>query len=129
MWLSRGSRSLIGVGAGEPPGEPAPPPGILDRVPDEIRRLLPDEVIDQLLAGARSEEEIVAAGELSAQLTRRVVERALEVELTDHVGYERHQEPPGGTGNTAQRQDAARRLRPSTGRSQINTPRDRDGSV
>jgi transposase-like protein len=24
----------------------------------------------------------------------------MEVELTDHVGYDRHQEPPGGAGNT-----------------------------
>ena len=30
---------------------PAPPPGILDGVPDEIRRQLPDEVVDELLAG------------------------------------------------------------------------------
>ena len=37
---------------------PAPPPGILDGVPDEIRRQLPDEVVDELLAGARTEEEM-----------------------------------------------------------------------
>ena len=24
----------------------------------------------------------------------------MEVELTDHLGYEPHQEPPGGAGNT-----------------------------
>jgi hypothetical protein len=46
-------------GAGGPPGERAPPPGILDRVPDEIRPQLPDDVVDQLLAGASTEEEIV----------------------------------------------------------------------
>ena len=59
-----------------------------------------DEVIDQLLAGARTEEEIAGPGGLLAQLTKRLVERAMEVELTDHLGYEPHQEPPGGTGNT-----------------------------
>jgi putative transposase len=37
---------------------------------------------------------------LLSQLTRRMVERALEVEITDHLGYERHPEPPGGSGNT-----------------------------
>ena len=98
--IESGSRFSVGVGAGEPLGEPAPPAGILDRVPDEIRRQLPDEVIDELLAGARSEEEIVGPGGLLAQLTKRLVERAMEVEITDHVGYERHQEPPGGAGNT-----------------------------
>src|SRR3954452_11668467 len=61
---------------------------------------LPDEVIDELLAGARTEEEIVGPGGLLAQLTKRLVERALEAELTDHLGFEPHAEPPGGTGNT-----------------------------
>src|SRR4051812_35921918 len=43
---------------------------------------LPDEVIDELLAGASTGEEIVGSGGLLAQLTKRLVERALEVELT-----------------------------------------------
>ena len=43
-----------------------------------------DEVIDQLLAGARTEEEIAGPGGLLAQLTKRLIERAMEVELTDH---------------------------------------------
>ena len=86
---------------GEPLGEtPATPSEILERMPDEIRRKLPDEVVDELLAGARTEEEIVGPGGLLSQLTKRLVERAMEVELTDHVGYDRHQEPPGGAGNT-----------------------------
>src|SRR5947199_10028662 len=87
-------------GAGEPPGEPAPPPGILDSVPDDLRRKLPDDVVDELLAGAKTEEEIVGPGGLLGQLTKRLVERALEVELADHLGYEPHREPPGGAGNT-----------------------------
>jgi putative transposase len=114
-------------GAGEPPGEPAPPPGILDRVPDDIRRLLPDEVIDQLLAGAKSEEEIVGPGGLMSALTKRVVERALEVELSDHLGYEPHREPPGGVGNT-RNGSTPKTLSTEHGPVRIDTPRDRDGS-
>ncbi len=63
-------------------------------------RRISNEVIDELLAGASTEEEIAGPGGLLAQLTKRLVERAMEVELSDHVGYEPHQEPPGGTGNT-----------------------------
>ena len=114
-------------GAGEPLGESAPPPGILDRVPDDIRRKLPDDVVDELLAGARTEEEIVGPGGLLSQLTKRLVERALEVEITDHLGYERHQEPPGGTGNT-RNGSTAKRLVTEHGEVPIDTPRDRDGS-
>src|ERR1700687_6225146 len=89
-----------GGAGGEPPGEtPATPSEILGQVPDDIRRKLPDDVVDELLAGARTEEEIVGPGGLLAQLTKRLVERAMEVELTDHVGYEPHQEPRGGAAN------------------------------
>jgi putative transposase len=121
------SQHRVGAG-GEPLGEPtAPPSEILDQMPDEIRRKLPDEVVDELLAGARTEEEIVGPGGLLAQLTKRLVERAMEVELTDHVGYERHQEPPGGAQNT-RNGTTPKTLITEHGRVGIDTPRDRDGS-
>src|SRR5437763_7070969 len=114
-------------GAGEPLGEPAPPPGILDRLPDEMRDKLPDELVDELLAGARSEDEIVGPGGLLAQLTKRLVERAMEFELTDHLGYEPHQEPPGGTGNT-RNGGTPKTLATEHGPVEIETPRDRQGT-
>jgi putative transposase len=86
-----------------------------------------DEAIDELLAGARTEEEIVGPGGLLAQLTSRLVERALEVELTDHLGYEPHLEPPGGTGNT-RNGSTPKTLITDNGPVPIDTPRDRDGS-
>jgi putative transposase len=126
--IDRGiSQHRVGAG-GEPLGEtPAPPSGILDGMPDEIRRKLPDEVVDELLAGARTEEEIVGPGGLLSQLTKRLVERALEVELTDHVGYERHQEPPGGSANT-RNGSTPKTLITEHGQVGIDAPRDRDGS-
>jgi putative transposase len=117
-----------GGAGGEPLGEtPATPSEILRGVPDDLRGKLPDDVVDQLLAGARTEEEIVGPGGLLSQLTKRLVERALEVELTDHVGYDRHQEPPGGTGNT-RNETTPKRLVTEHGEVPIDTPRDRDGS-
>jgi putative transposase len=96
-------------------------------VPDDIRRKLPDEVVDELLAGAQTEEEIVGPGGLLSPLTKRLVERALEVEIIDHLGFERHQEPPGGTGNT-RNGSTSKRLVTEHGSVGIDTPRDRDGS-
>ena len=52
------------------------PAGILERVPDDLRRVLPNEVLDELLAGAKTEEEIVGPGGLLSQLTKRLLERA-----------------------------------------------------
>ena len=86
-----------------------------------------DEVIDELLAGASTEEEIAGPGGLLAQLTKRLVERAMEVELTDHLGYEPHAEPPGGTGNT-RNGSTPKTLITDHGPVPIETPRDRDGS-
>jgi putative transposase len=117
----------VGAG-GSPAGETsAPPPGILERLPDEMRDKLPDELVDELLAGARSEEEIVGPGGLLSQLTKRLVERAMEVELTDHLGYEPHQEPAGGAGNT-RNGSTPKTLVTEHGPVPIDTPRDRDGS-
>src|SRR5579872_4129502 len=90
-------------------------------------RRISDEVIDELLAGACSEEQIAGPGGLLAQLTKRLVERAMEVELTDHVGYEPHQEPPGGTGNT-RNGSTPKTLITEHGKVEIDAPRDRDGS-
>ena len=64
----------------------------------EVRDRLSDGVIDELLAGARTEEEIVGPGGVLAQLTKRLVERALQAELSEHLGYAPHGEPPGGAG-------------------------------
>src|SRR5262249_8434802 len=88
---------------------------------------IPDELIDQLLAGASSEEEIAGPGGLLGQLTKRLVERAMEVELTDHLGYEPHQEPPGGTGNT-RNGTSPKTLITEHGQVDLDAPRDRDGS-
>src|SRR6202161_3234552 len=128
MCLESARFSDPGGAGGEPLGEtPATPSEILRDVPDDIRRKLPDEVVDELLAGARTEEEIVGPGGVLSQLTKRLVERALEVEITDHLGYEPHQEPPGGTGNT-RNGSTPKRLITEHGEVGIDAPRDRDAS-
>ena len=51
----------------------------------------------------------------------------METELTEHVGYERHQEPPGGAGN--QRNGTSpKTLICEHGKVGIDAPRDRDSS-
>src|SRR3982751_260406 len=88
---------------------------------------LADEVIDELLAGARTEEEIVGPGGVLAQLTKRLVERALQAELSEHLGFEPHQEPPGGTVNT-RNGSSTKTLQTEQGPVGIRTPRDRNSS-
>ena len=143
----RSERERAEIGAGQPRrGAPAvDPPAVSPELVDEaveraagrrrVRqalgvpsdRRISNEVIDELLAGASSEEEIAGPGGLLAELTKRLVERAMEVELTDHVGYEPHQEPPGGAGNT-RNGTTPKTLITEHGKVGIDAPRDRDGS-
>jgi len=121
------SQSQAGAG-GSPSGEPsAPPRSRRKRSGSGLREQLPDELIDELLAGARSEEQLVGPGGVLAALTKRLLERAMEVELTDHLGYEHGESPPGGAGNT-RNGSMPKTLATEHGPVEIETPRDRDGS-
>ncbi|MBV9047938.1 MAG: IS256 family transposase [Solirubrobacterales bacterium] len=122
-----GERSSPGGRAQRAAGAAPPPRGSLEGLPLEVREQLSDELIDELLAGARTEEEIVGPGGLLADLTRRLVERAMSAELTEHLGYEPHQEPPGGTGNT-RNGSSPKTLATEHGPVRIKAPRDRDSS-
>ena len=118
-----GGRAELSAGA----ARRAPGPGSIDELPPAVGDRLSDELIDELLAGARSEAELVGPGGLLADLTRRLVERAMSAELTDHLGYEPHQEPPGGTDN-ARNGTTPKTLVTEHGRVPIKAPRDRNGS-
>jgi putative transposase len=114
------------VGRAQRPAGGVPAPPELE-LPREVRDRLADEVIDGLLAGARTEEEIVGPGGVLAQLTKWLVERALAVELTEHLGYEPHHEPPGGAGNT-RNGSTGKTLATEQGPVEVRTPRDRKGT-
>ncbi len=99
----------------------------VEGLPAELRERLGDELIDQLLAGAKTQEEIVGPGGVLAQLTKRLVERAMDAELSEHLGYERGGAPPGGAGN-ARNGTTPKTLRTDHGPVRVETPRDRQGS-
>lgn len=95
-------------------------------LPADVREQLTDSLLDELLAGRPDGQEILGTGGLLADLTRRLVERALAAELTEHLGYEPHAEPPGGVGN--QRNGTTpKTLLTDHGPVAIRTPRDRAG--
>ena len=52
----------------------------------DIRR----ELLDELLAGYSKPEDLTGPDGLLKQLTGALVERALQAEMTDHLGYEPH---------------------------------------
>jgi putative transposase len=87
---------------------------------------LSDELVDQLLAGSRSPSEITGEGGLLQTLTKRLIERAMDAELTDHLGYEHGGAPPGGVGNS-RNGSSPKTLHTEHGSVRIEQPRDRRG--
>src|SRR4051794_17299891 len=121
------SESAGGV-RGEPRGRPARPAAReRGELPEGIRDRPADEVIAERLAGAPTEGGSIRPGGVLSQLTKRLVERAMSAELTEHLGYERHAEPPGGIGN-ARNGTTPKTLVTEHGAVRIETPRDRNGS-
>jgi putative transposase len=75
----------------------------VERLPDDVRERLTDELIDELLVGARTEREVVGPGGLPGQA------------------------PPGGAGN-ARNGATPKTLETEQGPVRIETPRDRRGT-
>ena len=65
--------------------------------------------------------------DFSKMLTKLTVETALNAELTEHLGYEKHQNSPEGTQN-ARNGTLKKKLKGSHGEIVIESPRDREGS-
>jgi putative transposase len=93
-------------------------------LPDELRERLLDGMIDELIAGKRSEREILGQGGVLGEVTRRMVQRALQEELSEHLGYPAGQAPPGGVGNS-RNGGTPKTLLTDQGPVRIDTPRDR----
>src|SRR6202161_2501457 len=62
---------------------------------------------------------------LLKQLTKTVLETALNEEMTEHLGYEKHDPPGAGTGNIRNGTRAKTVLTYTTGAVEIDVPRDR----
>ena len=88
-----------------------------------------DEQLIARLAGRAREGGLALTGEggLLAQLTKRLVESALEGEITDHLGYDRH-DAAGRDGGNSRNGHRSKTVLSEVGPVEIDVPRDRDGS-
>jgi putative transposase len=82
-----------------------------------------DELIDELLKSGRKPEDIHA---LLKQLTKAVVERAMQAEMKEHLGYEKH-DPAGANSGNSRNGVTRKTLTGEFGEVEIATPRDRNG--
>ncbi len=71
--------------------------------------------------------QLTGEGGLLRQLTKRVLESALEGEIDDHLGYDKH-DPAGRNGGNTRNGTRAKTVLTDVGPVEIKVPRDRDGS-
>lgn len=86
-----------------------------------------NELIDQLLAGYKKPEDLIGENGLLKQLTKRLVERALEAEMTEHLGHTKNASVSNAAGN-ARNGKSKKTLKGDFGELPIDIPRDRHAS-
>jgi transposase-like protein len=90
--------------------------------------LVDEQLADELLGRAQAQgAELLGPDGLLSQVTKAVLERALGEELTQHLGYEKHDPAGRGSGNS-RNGSTPKRLLTEIGGIDLDVPRDRGGS-
>lgn len=84
------------------------------------------ELLDELLKDYQKPEDLLGQDGLLQQLTKALVERALDGELTHHLGYEKH--AAGDNSGNSRNGTTPKTMRGKRGQVQLDVPRDRDSS-
>jgi putative transposase len=82
-----------------------------------------DELVDQWLKEGRKPEDV---NDLLKQITKAVLERAMQAEMTEHLGYEKH-DPAGNNSGNSRNGVTRKTLKGDFGEIDLETPRDRNG--
>ena len=85
------------------------------------------KLVDKLLADYKKPEDIIGENGLLKQLTKALLERAMQAEMTDHLGYEKHDSAGNNSGNS-RNGATTKTLKGDFGEMPLETPRDRNGS-
>lgn len=85
------------------------------------------DLLDRLLADYKKPEDLIGETGLLKQLTKALLERALQAELTDHLGHEKHA-PLAVKGGNARNGKSAKTIKGEFGKMPIEVPRDRDAT-
>lgn len=86
-----------------------------------------NELIDRLLADYKKPEVLIGENGLLKQLTKRLVERALEAEMAEHLGHDKNK-PVANPKDNTRNGKSKKTLKGEFAELPIDIPRDRDGS-
>jgi len=86
-----------------------------------------DELLDILMKDYKKPEDLIGENGLLKQLTKRLLERAMQTELTEHLGYEKHA-PTGKNSGNSRNGGYKKTISGDFGNLDITTPRDRNST-
>ena len=87
-----------------------------------------DDIIDELLEQHQPGEDLFGSEGLVSKLTKRLMERILEAEMSNHLGYERGDRTTAGKSGNTRNGRSPKRVKTLHGELQLDVPRDRDSS-
>src|ERR1700676_2499083 len=86
-----------------------------------------NKLIDELMKEYRKPEDIIGENGLLKQMTKALLERAMNAELTQQLGYEKH-DPKGYHSGNSRNGTSSKTLKGDFGEIEIEGPRDRKAS-
>jgi putative transposase len=98
--------------------------------PGPLRELIDDRLLDALLERSRDETgglRLTGEGSMLGELVKAVLERALDAELTAHLGYEKRA-PAGHNSGNSRNGTISKKVQTGIGPVPLEVPRDRAGS-
>jgi len=91
------------------------------------KKNIDNELIDNLLRDYKKPEDLIGENGLLKQLTKQLLERAMAVESTEHVGYEKH-DPAGQNNGNSRNGGSKKTLKGEFHRLPLAVPRNRNGT-
>lgn len=86
-----------------------------------------DELLDILMKDYKKPEDLIGENGLLKQLTKRLLERAMQAEMTDHLGYDKHA-PAGKNSGNSRNGTFKKSVTGEFGNLDISVPRDRNST-
>lgn len=86
-----------------------------------------DELLDALMKDYKKHEDLIGENGLLKQLTKKLLERAMQAEMTEHLGYEKHA-PTGNNSGNSRNGRYKKNVKGDFGNLDVTVPRDRNST-
>lgn len=83
-----------------------------------------NEMLDELLGNAKTQDDLFGQDGILKQISKRFMERLLEMEMTNHLGYEKYA-PQGHNSGNSRNGKTKKTVKTGSGDIEIDVPRDR----